>query len=158
VAELVGVFSVVASLVFVGLEIRQGAEATRTATVQEVVDGWKEINIWLATDQSWLEARLAFDEAEDPSHLSYVVQQTLRAGWRTIFHQWMVGHYHFSRGALPEELWSGFVAECRPCVGTGLGTTYAYLVTKAHGGELTVSSNEADGTALTVRLPLSQSQ
>ena len=71
VAELVGVFSVVASLVFVGLEIRQGAEATRTATVQEVVDGWKEINIWLATDQSWLEARLAFDEAEDPSHLSY---------------------------------------------------------------------------------------
>ncbi len=40
--------------------------------------------------------------------------------------------------------------------GTGLGTTYAYLVTRAHGGELTVSSSQMDGTTLTVRLPLDQ--
>ena len=128
-AELAGVFGVVASLVFVGLEIRQGAKATRTATVQEIVDGWREINIWLATDQSWAEADLAFDEAEDPSQLGYVVGRTLQAGWRTIFHQWMVGHYHFSQGTLQEELWSGFVAEMggvlslikgKPCFKPGL--------------------------------------
>ncbi len=37
--------------------------------------------------------------------------------------------------------------------GTGLGTTYAYLVTRAHVGEISVTSNEADGTTVTVRLP-----
>jgi len=37
--------------------------------------------------------------------------------------------------------------------GTGLGTTYAYLVTKAHGGEISVTSSEADGTTVTVKLP-----
>ncbi|MHB9029985.1 MAG: PAS domain-containing protein [Candidatus Latescibacterota bacterium] len=38
--------------------------------------------------------------------------------------------------------------------GTGLGTTYAYLVTKAHGGEVTVSSNAEEGTTVTVELPI----
>lgn len=34
--------------------------------------------------------------------------------------------------------------------GTGLGTTYAYLVTKAHGGDISVTSNKKEGT--TIRL------
>ncbi len=37
--------------------------------------------------------------------------------------------------------------------GSGLGTTYAYLVTVAHGGDISIASNEADGTTLTVKLP-----
>lgn len=35
--------------------------------------------------------------------------------------------------------------------GTGLGTTYAHLVTKTHGGEIEVDSNEKDGTTVTVK-------
>lgn len=38
--------------------------------------------------------------------------------------------------------------------GTGLGTTYAYYVTRAHGGTIGVASNADDGTTLTVRLPV----
>lgn len=38
--------------------------------------------------------------------------------------------------------------------GTGLGTTYAALVTRAHGGRIGVTSSEADGTTVTVTLPL----
>ncbi|MHB9029898.1 MAG: sensor histidine kinase [Candidatus Latescibacterota bacterium] len=37
--------------------------------------------------------------------------------------------------------------------GTGLGTTYASLVTKAHGGEIRVVSNTDEGTTVTVALP-----
>ncbi len=37
--------------------------------------------------------------------------------------------------------------------GTGLGTSYAHLVTTAHGGEIDVQSSERDGTTVTVRLP-----
>jgi PAS domain S-box-containing protein len=39
--------------------------------------------------------------------------------------------------------------------GTGLGTTYAYMVTKAHGGNITVRSNAEEGTTVTVALPTS---
>jgi CheY-like chemotaxis protein len=37
--------------------------------------------------------------------------------------------------------------------GTGLGTSYAALVTRAHGGQIEVASNATDGTTVTVRLP-----
>lgn len=37
--------------------------------------------------------------------------------------------------------------------GMGLGTTYAYLVTKAHDGDISVTSNKAEGTTVRVRLP-----
>ncbi len=37
--------------------------------------------------------------------------------------------------------------------GTGLGTTYARIVTEAHGGSISVSSSEADGTRVRVTLP-----
>ncbi|MHB9031160.1 MAG: sensor histidine kinase, partial [Candidatus Latescibacterota bacterium] len=39
--------------------------------------------------------------------------------------------------------------------GTGLGTSYASLVTKAHGGDITASSNAEEGTTVTIALPCS---
>ncbi len=36
--------------------------------------------------------------------------------------------------------------------GTGLGTTYAYLVVKAHGGNIHVDSNQENGTTVTIQL------
>lgn len=36
---------------------------------------------------------------------------------------------------------------------TGLGTTYAYLVAKAHGGDISVTSNAEEGTTVTIVLP-----
>lgn len=38
--------------------------------------------------------------------------------------------------------------------GTGLGTTYAYLVTKAHNGTIVVTSDDDNGTTIEVTLPL----
>jgi len=46
-----------------------------------------------------------------------------------------------------------FSAEMPHTDGTGLETNYAYLVTAAHGGEITVVSDEASGTTVSVRLP-----
>ncbi|MCX6639482.1 MAG: PAS domain S-box protein [bacterium] len=37
--------------------------------------------------------------------------------------------------------------------GTGLGTTFAELITRAHGGEIRVSSSPIDGTTVTLRFP-----
>jgi len=34
--------------------------------------------------------------------------------------------------------------------GTGLGTTYAYLITKAHGGDIFVDSTGEEGTTVTL--------
>jgi PAS domain S-box-containing protein len=42
--------------------------------------------------------------------------------------------------------------------GTGLGTTYAYLVTSAHGGHISVTSTPLEGTTLTVSLDVAAAQ
>ena len=42
--------------------------------------------------------------------------------------------------------------------GTGLGTTYAYLVVKAHKGEINVRSNEEEGTTVTVHMRLAKNK
>ena len=47
-AELIGLFGVMASLIFVGLEIRQNAAATRAATAQEVTSAFRDLNLAMA--------------------------------------------------------------------------------------------------------------
>ncbi|MFH1862444.1 MAG: PAS domain-containing sensor histidine kinase [bacterium] len=42
--------------------------------------------------------------------------------------------------------------------GTGLGTTYAALITRAHGGDIRVVSSTQEGTTVTVLLPRSRSK
>ena len=39
--------------------------------------------------------------------------------------------------------------------GTGPGTTYAYLITKAHWGDSYVESDKKDGTTVTVKFNIS---
>ncbi|MHB9029511.1 MAG: sensor histidine kinase, partial [Candidatus Latescibacterota bacterium] len=43
--------------------------------------------------------------------------------------------------------------EIRPD-GAGLGTTYAFLVTKAHGGDISIDSNSREGTTITLVFPV----
>lgn len=48
--ELIDLFGVMASLIFVGLEIRQNAAATRAATAQEVTSAFRDLNLVMAGD------------------------------------------------------------------------------------------------------------
>ena len=40
--------------------------------------------------------------------------------------------------------------------GTGLGLSLAYDIVKAHGGEITVNTNEGEGSEFIVQLPVAQ--
>ncbi len=56
----------------------------------------------------------------------------------------------------PEQLstfFEKFNADMPNTDGTGLETNYAYLVATAHGGEISVVSDDTIGTAVTVKLP-----
>ena len=51
VAEIFGLVAVVASLVFVGIEIQQNTTAVRSATVQAVADQAMQLTLTLTTDE-----------------------------------------------------------------------------------------------------------
>ena len=50
-AEILGLIAVVASLIFVGIEIQQNTTAVRSATVQAVADQAMQLTLTLATDE-----------------------------------------------------------------------------------------------------------
>jgi signal transduction histidine kinase len=62
-------------------------------------------------------------------------------------------------GAIPPEvratLFEPFQRQRRPSHGLGLGLYIARQIAKAHGGDITVTSSDGDGTQFTVRLPRS---
>jgi len=90
--EAIGLIAVVASLVFVGLEIRQNAEATRAATAQSLNDGWLEWNLRMATPDRW-EVVAHLRELDDLSEASYEDAQALRSLMRSIFQHWSNLHW-----------------------------------------------------------------
>jgi hypothetical protein len=104
-AEGVGVVAVVGSLIFVGLEIRQNAEATRAAAVEGVTGAWQEWSMEVGTDRAVWEAvdrvvQLEDYQAADPADLS-VAEQVVSS----MFVIWANAQYHSEEGLLNVEFW-----------------------------------------------------
>jgi hypothetical protein len=54
--EITGLVSIVASLIFVGIQIKQTNEATRSATILQLKDSWVQLNLASATSIELSEA------------------------------------------------------------------------------------------------------
>jgi len=102
--QVVGVFSVVGSLVFVGMEMRQAQEISMSQAYQARVTAVVEWNSAFAANPAALAARRkAANGAEDTitDEEADALVQTL-AG---LFHLFDNAHYQFQQGFVSEEFW-----------------------------------------------------
>ena len=103
IAELIGIAAIVASLVFVGVQIRQEAAATRSAAVLQLKDSWVQLNLAQATS---LDLARAFDVVDTNGWESDAQARALVEGfYRTLFHNWSNAYYQYRIGTLEEEQW-----------------------------------------------------
>ncbi len=103
VVDLVGVAAVVASLIFVGVQIQQGASATRSATVLQLKDSWVQLNLALATSP---ELSNAFDIVEAQGwDANPQANRLVAAFYRALFHTWSNAYYQYLNGTLEEDQW-----------------------------------------------------
>lgn len=103
IAELVGIAAIVASLVFVGVQIRQEAAATRSAAVLQLKDSWVQLNLAQATS---VELSAAFELVEQQGWDADEKAQGLIEGfYRTLFHNWSNAYYQYRIGTLEHEQW-----------------------------------------------------
>jgi hypothetical protein len=97
-AEMIGIFAIVASLVFVGGELRQNAIATRAAMNAEIAVSFVDVNLVVASSPE-LTQRLA-DFAENPAAAPREAQIQMLGIWRAIFHVWSNVHRQHLNGTI----------------------------------------------------------
>ncbi len=105
-SEAVGLLAVVASLVFVGVEVGQNAEATRSATAQSLNDGWLEWNLTMAVPENWA-AVVRMIETPDLSEARYEDRLAVVSLNRSVFQHWSTLHWQYLHGDLDQQLWDG---------------------------------------------------
>jgi len=101
--EAVGVAGVIASLIFVGVQVQQGAAATRSATVLQLKESWVQLNLVSATS---LELSKAFETVETQGWDADRHARALVSGlYRSLLHNWSNAYYQYENGTLEEAQW-----------------------------------------------------
>ncbi len=106
IRETVGFMGVIASLVFVGLEIRQNTLASRAAAIQESINVARQQVQMYAMDAD--ATRIEMIGREDPQALDPV--EAARFEWMMVSFFWgMQGlHRQWDLGVLPDEEWQAW--------------------------------------------------
>ena len=113
VVEIVGIAAIVVSLIFVGLEIRQSAAATRGATQQALVDAAREASAALVADEAAVELTMRFLSATDWSDLSELERFRSALLFTSMIRVFESAYYQWGEGNLAPEIWVGWEASIR---------------------------------------------
>jgi hypothetical protein len=109
-AELIGIAAIVASLVFVGLQVQQQAVATRSATVLQLKDSWIQLNLAFATSVELADSFQAID-SQGWAEADYRAKSLVRGFYRALFHNWSNAYYQYSNGTLDQSQWAPHLRE-----------------------------------------------
>ena len=111
IAEIVAAFAVVGSLLFVGMQLRQGNVATLASNGQAAVNNWIQLRLLLATDAGLSDTLFKtlhpdlteiLDLEGDQIRLMYYMTAGMKA-IESNFLEWQAGN-------LTDEIWAGFRA------------------------------------------------
>ncbi|MGI9628229.1 MAG: hypothetical protein ACR2QM_15455 [Longimicrobiales bacterium] len=118
--DALGTLGMIAGLVFVGAEIRQGTVATRAATVQQVKDNWLDFNLTVASSP---ELATAFQKgkAEGWNALSPGEQLMMTSFYRSLFHNWSNAYSQLLLGTLEDDQWLPNLRDAAPIASDSVG-------------------------------------
>ena len=106
IAEWVGAFAVLASLLYVGNQIRQNTQAVRSATAQAVHDNYATWYQGYANDPALM--KIAVDGLRDYQSLNEVAKAQFIAVFMQFLSYSQNAFFQWREGALSPELWSGW--------------------------------------------------
>jgi hypothetical protein len=112
IRETVGFIGVIASLIFVGLEVRQNTLASRAAAIQEATNvARQQMQMYITNPEV---GRIRLTGGENPTRLS--TEERATYGWLLASYLWGVqGSYRqWNLGVLPDEEWRAWHRVIRP--------------------------------------------
>ena len=103
-SEAFGVIAVVASLIFVGYQIRQNARATRAASMNNIMDKWGEF--YLRSSENDNLAAVVWNGVQDAKALTGVDRWRLSMALTGFFYFWNNAYYQWTIGVYESKAWS----------------------------------------------------
>ena len=110
VLDVVSAAGVIASLIFVGLEVRQNSEATQAATVLQLKQGWSELNHIMMQNPAMMDALVLVVE-RGYANVDANTQMVVAGWWRTLLHNWSNAYFQYRAGTLSEEQWAALLRD-----------------------------------------------
>lgn len=106
---MVGIFAIVASLIFVGGELRQNAIATKAAMNAEIANTFVDLNLMVASSPELTQMLAEF--ADNPAAAPREAQIPMLAAWRAVFHTWSNVHRQHLNGTIDPAIYESVVQE-----------------------------------------------
>ena len=92
-----------------GMEVRQSAVATRAATDAVIADGFRELNLVMASSPELARAMTGYSAGSDSASAADQVQ--ILGLWRAIFHTWSNAHRQQLNGTIDPAIFQAVVQE-----------------------------------------------
>jgi len=109
IIQSIGLVGVIGSLLFVGVEVRLNSSAVRAANNSSVADGFREVNLAIATHSEL--AGVFAANWSNPQESSLEDRIQLLALWRALFHVWSNAHRQHLNGTLDPAIYQAVVQE-----------------------------------------------
>ena len=113
ISQIIAALGVMASLVFVGLQIRQSTRATKASAAFDATNSLASLNeqLWANySDERMLEGLETFDPAKSWEDFPVGVQHRMIIFNRALFQKYEGAYYLYRYGGLDEELWEAWQA------------------------------------------------
>jgi len=102
-AEIIGVFAVVISLIYVGLQVKQNTHVVRLNTVHNVAEGQRESNALMAANGELCE--VIFKGMQDIGNVSGAEKMRFYILIHVLFRPLEDAYFQYQEGALEEKQW-----------------------------------------------------
>lgn len=105
IAEIVGGFAVLVTLIFLTIELRSNAKTLRANTNAESYENWATANEFLSQHPDRVAISQAFDPTKVLSEFTEEEQASIRNFARALFQRFQSLYFKYSAGILTEDVW-----------------------------------------------------
>ncbi len=105
IGELIAAFAVVASLIFLGIQMRQNTGALKATVESDMMSSWITVMSPHTTSSEFVAAQIEFSEAKGPADISTEALIRLLAFWSGGMKNAEFSYYRYLSGDMEDGLW-----------------------------------------------------
>ena len=112
IAEVVGGFAVLATLIYLAIEVRDNTRVLKATATNDTALIWADWNTMMSQHQDRVLFARSMDPKESLENFDPTEQVTLDFLGRGLLQKWAAGFYQYEAGILDAEQWDNWISYC----------------------------------------------